>query len=56
MFIRGSLPAAFFYCTTIVPAIWQGATRAIDEFFEHRPEKATLAADKSGSAIIRKIR
>ena len=33
---------------------WPGAKRAIDEFFAARAEKPILAADKSGSALIRK--
>jgi hypothetical protein len=39
------------YCS----GYWPGATQAIDEFFQHRPENPTLVADKSGSAIIRKV-
>jgi len=34
--------------------IFEGAKLAIDEFFASRPEKPILAADKSGSALIRK--
>lgn len=34
---------------------WPGAKRAIDEFFENRPEKPILAADKSGTALIRRM-
>ena len=34
---------------------WPGAKRAIDEFFEKRPEKPVLAADKSGTALIRRL-
>lgn len=33
---------------------WEGAKRAIDEFFEKRPEKPVVAADKSGTALIRR--
>jgi Macrocin-O-methyltransferase (TylF) len=34
---------------------WPGATRAIDEFFENRPEKPVLLPGKSGTAVVRKI-
>jgi hypothetical protein len=33
---------------------WLGATQAIDEFFEHLPEKPILLPDKSGTAVVRK--
>ena len=33
---------------------WPGAKLAVDEFFKHRPEKPVLAADKSGTALIRR--
>jgi len=33
---------------------WPGAKRAIDEFFADLPERPVLAADKSGTALIRK--
>jgi Macrocin-O-methyltransferase (TylF) len=34
---------------------WQGAKRAIDNFFSDKPEKPILMPDKSGSAIIRRV-
>jgi hypothetical protein len=33
---------------------WPGVTKAVDEFFEHLPERPVLVPDKSGTAIIRK--
>jgi O-methyltransferase len=33
---------------------WPGATQAINEFFEHLPDKPILLPDKSGTAIVRK--
>jgi hypothetical protein len=35
---------------------WPGATRAIDEFFAYLPERPVLLPDKSGTAIVRKVR
>ena len=34
---------------------WQGATRAVDEFFADKPEKPVIMPDKSGSAVIRRV-
>ncbi len=34
--------------------VWDGAERAIDEFFEDKPERLVLIPDKSGTAVIRK--
>jgi hypothetical protein len=34
---------------------WPGSKQAVDEFFRNRPEKPILAADKSGTAIFRKL-
>jgi hypothetical protein len=33
---------------------WPGATLAVNEFFEHLPDKPILLADKCGTAIVRK--
>jgi len=35
---------------------WDGVEQAVDEFFADKPEKPILIPDKSGSAVIRKIR
>lgn len=35
--------------------VWEGAEKAVDEFFADKPERPILIPDKSGTAVIRKM-